>query len=294
MSDSATHNSEAHLQEAKEDATRTQVRDSFRERTQQQQHQSYGSNFRGGRGFGQRGGGNIGAMNSRGGFRQGMRGEGTFMREKAYGGRGGLSRGEFVQKRDPRRMGDRDHRFNQSNNQLSRRNYSQPPRANKDGVQQSNIVSVHSDRPVKFYVFLAKQLFHNQKYEEVVLQGVEMNIFNAIKAAEIITRYNYATITKIKTKSFQNSLKIGAKLMITLKKADNFEELYKQFEDNRPTKNSSDVKYHARRRCQSENGSDSQPADKPEKNSSAPEDADDEDEDHIDVEVKDEESKKVI
>ena len=69
----------------------------------------------------------------------------------------------------------------------------------------SNIVYVQCDRKnTQFYVYLVKQMFHTEKFEEVELHGQgQPDIFTVIKLSEILTKYCYASVGKIKTKSFQ-------------------------------------------------------------------------------------------
>lgn len=101
-------------------------------------------------------------------------------------------------------------------------------------------MNVHADKPCKFYVFLVKQLFHNEKHTEVTVSGVGMNIFQVIKVTEILTRFKYATVSRIKTHSYQPPMSAGgpmkkaAKVVITLTKSSDFEQLYADFEKSKP------------------------------------------------------------
>jgi len=67
-----------------------------------------------------------------------------------------------------------------------------------------------------------------------------MNIFQVIKVTEILTRFKYASILKIKTHSYQPSTNAGgplkkvAKVVITLTKSEDFEQVYTEFEKNKP------------------------------------------------------------
>ena len=67
-----------------------------------------------------------------------------------------------------------------------------------------------------------------------------MQIFTVIRVAEVLTKFKYATITRIKTHSYQSSQNVGgplkkvAKVVITLTKSEDFEQLYTEFEKNKP------------------------------------------------------------
>jgi hypothetical protein len=117
-----------------------------------------------------------------------------------------------------------------------RRFETRPPRENAQVKrEQSNIIFVKQERSTKFYVYLVKQLFHNEKYDTVQLHGAGFNIFSVIKVAEIISRFKYADIARIKTKAIENSQmgQKSAKLIITLSKTADFEKLYKEFEESK-------------------------------------------------------------
>jgi type VI protein secretion system component Hcp len=108
-------------------------------------------------------------------------------------------------------------------------------------------VYVRDEKPVKFYVFLTKELFFNEKYKEVELHGVRNNIFNVLKVVQIMTKFKYATISKIKTKSITvgDSYR-SAKLIITMAKSPEFEDLYTKYKEE--VKASMDERYRSNAR----------------------------------------------
>ena len=99
----------------------------------------------------------------------------------------------------------------------------------------NNFIMVSEMKTPSFYVYLFKKLVHNEKFEEVILQGrAPENIYSVIKVSEILTKYKYATIGKIKTKAFMKKFgQKGAKLIIVLNKAPEFEEVFNDYEAKR-------------------------------------------------------------
>lgn len=64
----------------------------------------------------------------------------------------------------------------------------------------TNVVIYNTSKPASFYVFLAKEMFFNEKHKEIELHGVgDINIRNLAVSIEMITRFGYAEITRIKT-----------------------------------------------------------------------------------------------
>jgi len=169
------------------------------------------SNFNNGNGY------NRGNYNQHGGYRQ----QKNFREERYTGGGSNSHRNVYSQRFSMERKRD-DSRTKRFYNGERR------PSQNRPQMSDSNIVTIRGDqKPMKFYVFLAKQLFYKEKYQEVVLIGVSRNIFNVLKVAQMLTNFKYATVSKIKTKSFtsRDNMKM-AKVEITLTKTHDFEELY--------------------------------------------------------------------
>lgn len=95
-----------------------------------------------------------------------------------------------------------------------------------------NIIIVRGAKVPKFYVYLAKEMFHNQKFEVVELHGYgEEGIHIVAIVTELITRLGYAEVCKIKTNhGFFGGRKV-TKLIVHLTRTENFEQLYKEFND---------------------------------------------------------------
>jgi len=63
------------------------------------------------------------------------------------------------------------------------------------------VVLINQRKQASFYVYLVKEMFHNDNHEFVELHAVgDQNINNLVIATEMITRFGYAEITRIKTK----------------------------------------------------------------------------------------------
>ena len=96
------------------------------------------------------------------------------------------------------------------------------------------MIFLRQDRGVKFYIYLVKQLLHNHDFTFVELHGAgESNIFNSIKVTEVLTKYNYVTMTRIKTKTLFKSSQKAAKIVIVLSKTTEFDRIYQEFEENK-------------------------------------------------------------
>ena len=121
-----------------------------------------------------------------------------------------------------------------------------PPSTQQNGGQrradgekkrsEPNVIFVR-DRPLSFYVFLSKQLFHKDNYDEVALHAVGgESIFSAIRVAELLTRHGYATMARVKTQTAHTRGERGerdtkaAKLIIKMAKTAEFNQLYERFE----------------------------------------------------------------
>ena len=108
----------------------------------------------------------------------------------------------------------------------------QTPPSGKRSALPGNFVSVQTQRkPFTFYLYLVKQMFHNENYEEIVLLGKDHeDVFQAVKIVEVLITHKYAVVSKIKTHTTFSRGKCIPKLVITLKKTPEFEQVYLDFE----------------------------------------------------------------
>ena len=98
----------------------------------------------------------------------------------------------------------------------------------------SNIVMVSNRRQPAFYVFLVKKLIMNEKFDVVELHGAGDEAINSVaRAAGILIRHKYCTISMIKTKTLEGRDSKLGKLIIQVSKGPDFDEVYKEFEDAR-------------------------------------------------------------
>ena len=106
----------------------------------------------------------------------------------------------------------------------------------KEKTQSDNIVRVGVRRNWTFYTFLAKKLFH--EHEIVEFHALDTAIANAVEAAECLTKNGYATLEKLHTDSVNMDRRDGgtvakAKIFIVLKKAEDFKNIYDNYEKER-------------------------------------------------------------
>lgn len=85
----------------------------------------------------------------------------------------------------------------------------------------------------------------------------EHNIFNAIRLTEVLTKYNYVSVTRIKTKSVMQHNYRAAKIVITLTKTDVFDKVFQDFEDAKAVKRGESEKTDERDKPQAEKSGDS-------------------------------------
>lgn len=98
-------------------------------------------------------------------------------------------------------------------------------------TREDDVVRVSSKRPATFYVFLVKQLFHSDKFDTIEIHGAGDKGINTLsKAVGILTKYHYATITRIKTKTLSGRDSKVGKLIMHLAKSPDFEDVYQGFE----------------------------------------------------------------
>lgn len=94
-----------------------------------------------------------------------------------------------------------------------------------------NVIIVNGgERGPKFYIYLAKEIFHNQKCDQVEFHGYgEDGIHVVAIVIELITRLGYAEINKIRTRHGISMGRKIAKLVVHLSKSEEFEDLYRDF-----------------------------------------------------------------
>jgi hypothetical protein len=101
-------------------------------------------------------------------------------------------------------------------------------------LHPDNVIIVRGPKMPRFYVYLAKEMFHNQKFEVVELHGYgEEGIQVTAITTELITRLGYAEICKIKTDHGCYAGRKVSKLIVHLTRTPDFERLYKEFEEVR-------------------------------------------------------------
>lgn len=99
---------------------------------------------------------------------------------------------------------------------------------------ENNKVQISSKKDAGFYVYIGKlYLFH---FDTIELHGLGDAINTSVKAAELLTRHGYTAIQKIETTTLQPTKEEKgprrgkkAKLIVTLKRSNNFPELIKNF-----------------------------------------------------------------
>ncbi len=125
------------------------------------------------------------------------------------------------------------HNPNQGQSQYEMGGTTNPHSETMNIITPDNVIIARGSKLPKFYVFLAKQMFHNQKFEVVELHGYgEEGIQVAAIATELITRLGYAEICKIKTGHGCFAGRRITKLIVHLTKTQEFERLYKEFQDS--------------------------------------------------------------
>lgn len=101
-----------------------------------------------------------------------------------------------------------------------------------------NVIVVQPGRLSKFYVFLVKEMFFNEKHELLELHAVGNDcILSLSMAVEKISRFGYAEVAKIKTKTVivENYARVP-KLIVHLRKTSQFEERYTKFKEDLETR----------------------------------------------------------
>ena len=85
---------------------------------------------------------------------------------------------------------------------------------------------------MSFYVYLIKQILHNEKgFEDVEIHAIgDNNIMTAARVVDMLTRFNYVTMSRLKTKSITRATDRTIKLIFHLKRTSEFERLYLAFQ----------------------------------------------------------------
>ncbi|CDW85305.1 UNKNOWN [Stylonychia lemnae] len=172
----------------------------------------------------------------RGGYGTGIRHENS-QREQNYRGQRfdngfiGSSRERLFHQR-PQRMGIREPKRSV---EASKRN--------QFADEASNIIQLRQERGVKFYIRLVKSLMKHKGFDTVELHGTgDAYIFDAVKITEVLLRYSYVTISRMKTKTIFQGDRRAAKIVIQLTKSADFEELYDKFQEIVSQKIENDIK----------------------------------------------------
>ena len=114
-----------------------------------------------------------------------------------------------------------------------------PPASNAETAEtkpSDNVVRVGVRRNWTFYTFLAKKLF--MEHETVEFQALDTAITYAVEAAECLVKNKYATMEKMRTDSIDMDRNNGgtikkAKIFIWLKKGEDFQKMYEEYEKER-------------------------------------------------------------
>ena len=127
----------------------------------------------------------------------------------------------------------------QPRQETARKRMNQSQRSDRGFTKTLDTIWVRADDTAFLYVKLIKGRLHHEKLEEVKIHAAgKSSIYTAFKAVEVLTRYGYATIGSIKT----SKLKRGdedrsiSKVEIVLKRTEEFEKIYEDFESIIATK----------------------------------------------------------
>ena len=104
----------------------------------------------------------------------------------------------------------------------------EPRKPHEDLPNTTNVLLV-GRRPAMYYLNLAKSLINLKKHEEIQLHGIS-SLGNAkvAQAASTLVKWGYVTLTRIST-----SHAAGSSLKATIKRADNFQQIFDNFEVTR-------------------------------------------------------------
>ena len=90
----------------------------------------------------------------------------------------------------------------------------------------SNLVLIGSKRKAGFYAGLVKNLFAQEKYPDIILQGRgERGVLRTAQSVNILTRWGYCEIRRLKTK-----MERGPSLKVVLVKAATFEQQHEAYQ----------------------------------------------------------------
>lgn len=141
------------------------------------------------------------------------------------------------------RMGGGFNQYNSNTNIYSNQPYHQqqqyrenerPPRmAPTNQIQcPENVIVLHHSKTAQFYVYLTKEYFHKQKFEQIELHAVGDPCIPALASTtNMLTKFGYCEIVKLRTKQviWGNKLQRLPKLIVVVKRAENFEKVYADF-----------------------------------------------------------------
>lgn len=103
---------------------------------------------------------------------------------------------------------------------------------------QSNLVRVSLKRSYTSFVYQSKEIL--KQNNTVELHGLGAAVANAIRAAEMLCSNGYTTLETFQTMSVAEPDKEGVsrnrtKVVLVLNKAENFDQVYEDFEKTRQT-----------------------------------------------------------
>ena len=101
----------------------------------------------------------------------------------------------------------------------------EPRKPHEDHPNNTNVLLV-GRRPAMYYLNLAKSLINLKKHEEIQLHGVgSYGNAKVAQAASTLVKWGYVTLTRIST-----THAAGSSLKATIKRAENFQQLFDDFE----------------------------------------------------------------
>lgn len=100
--------------------------------------------------------------------------------------------------------------------------------------EETNIVFVSERKELGFYMGKAKWIFKQGKFDVVEIHAAgDENIYTATKVYDMLTRYEYAVLSRIKTKTLVSNGQNLPKLILHLTKSQNFDEVFDKYEVER-------------------------------------------------------------
>ena len=99
------------------------------------------------------------------------------------------------------------------------------------------MIMVAGNKQPYLYVHVVKEMLFKNEHEELELHGAgDKSITSLASAVATLTKYKYVVVTRLKTKTLHGREEKMGKLIVHLKKAPDFDEIYKQFEAERAEK----------------------------------------------------------